>query len=172
MGLIVPEWVQRNEQQRNRLEARAESVRHNSDWKRWNSLLRDVDPRLSYIFVPMLEDPPAGVVLLRWHVVRVNEAGPDTYWPLLADDGGYREITDRDVEDWKGRDLWNPAVRHEIATRQRRRGESKERAKQTRREGRVDELASNINALNRPSVLVSDDVSWSNRPAGRRGRSK
>jgi hypothetical protein len=169
--VLVPEWVARNERARQKLEARAGSSRHSQEWKHWNSLLRDIDPRLSYVFVPMMDDPPVGVIPLRWHIVRVNESGPDSYWPLLDDNGQYREIGSNDLEDFKGRDLWNSTVRHELATLRRRKAESKARAKETKREGRVDEIKANINALTRPSVLVSD-VPWSNRSAGKRGRKR
>lgn len=171
MSLVVPEWVARNERSRQRLEALAESSKHNHEWKRWNVLLRDIDPRLSYVFMPALDQPPVGATALRWHVVRVNETGLDTYWPLLADDGGYREITDRDFEDFKGRDLWNPAVRREVEVRQRRRREASERAKDLRREQRRFELASNVRAIDSPSVSFGDGR-WSNRASGRRGRKK
>lgn len=167
--ILVPEWVARNERQRTVLEEKSESFDHNGDWKRWNSLLRDIDPRLSYVFVPVLEQLVVGVIPLRWHIVRVNESGPDCYWPLLTEDGGYREIGSNDLEDFKGRDLWNPAVRHELTTMRRRKLESKARAKVTKKEQRIDELTSNVNAIRRPSVLVSD-VPWTNRSAGKRGR--
>lgn len=168
--VLVPEWVARNEHDRQLLETRAASHHQNSDWKHWNSLLRDIDPRLSYVFVPMLDEPPVGVTPVRWHIVRVNESGPDSYWALETSDGKYREIGSADLEDFKGRDLWNSTVRHEIETLRRRRAESKERAKQTRREGRVSEIESNLNALNRPSVRFGDQK-WTATPAGKRGRS-
>jgi len=167
--VLVPDWVARNEHDRQILEAKAESHSHNSDWKRWNELLRDIDPRLSYVFVPMLEDPPPGITPLRWHVVRVNENGPDTYWPLETEDGEYREIGSTDLEDYKGRDLWNSQVRHEIATQQRRRLEAKQRAKDLRSEQRRFELGSALDALNRPSVAFGTK-GWTNTPAGKRGK--
>lgn len=156
MGIAVPEWVARNERNRQMLEQKATSHSHNSDWKHWNSLLRDIDERLSYVFVPMMDEPPAGVIPLRWHIVRVNENGPDSYWPLIADGDGYREIGSNDLEDFKGRDLWNPAVRREIESQRRKREASKARAVETKREQRVDELTSLVNAIERPSIRVKD----------------
>lgn len=171
MSVVLPEWVARNERRRQLLEANSPTHRHNEDWKVWNRLLREIDARLSYVFVPELEDPPPGVVPLRWHVVRVNEAGPDSYWPLLDEDGQFREMGSRDVEDFKGRDLWDPAVRHELATLRRRRLESKERGRETKREARRDEIALNVKALESPGVSFGDGR-WSNRPTGRRGRKR
>src|ERR1044072_2539857 len=150
--LHVPERVARNERSRRMLEEKASSHSQNSDWKRWHSLLRDIDPRPSYAFGPMLEGPPAGVTCLRWHIVRVNENGLDTYWPLTTDDGGYREIGSTDLEDFKGRDLWNEAVRREIDTNRRRREASKQRAKELRSEQRRDEL---VSAIDRKSTRLN-----------------
>lgn len=166
--VAVPDWVARNERNRQMLEAKATSHSQNSDWKQWNALLRDIDPRLSYVFVPALEDPPAEVAPLRWHIVRVNETGPDSYWPLETDDGEYREIGSNDLEDFKSRDLWNPTIRHEIATRRRRRKEAQQRAKETRAEQRRDELTSIVNAIERPSVTFNDRK-WTASQDGKRG---
>lgn len=166
-NLVLPEWVARNQRQRRIIEDQSSGV---AQTRYWNPLLREIDPRLQLVFIGNVEGEIVGVVPWRWHICRVNETGPDSYWPLTTKDGGVREMGSVDLEDFKGRDLWNPTIRHELATMRRRRQEAKTRAEALRSEQRVHEIASNLNALNRPSAVFNTDMPWTNRPAGKRGK--
>jgi hypothetical protein len=162
--VLVPEWVAANERRRAILENAKSGL---GQTRYWNPLLRDKDPRLELAFIG--DCPPvAGIVPFRWHVLRHNEAGPDSYW-ALEDDGEYREMGEDVLKFFACGDLWDPRVRDDLATQLRRKKASQERGKETKKEQRIHELTSNVNALIRPSVLVSD-VPWTNKSAGKRGR--
>ena len=169
--VIVPEWVARNERRRKVLEDRSSGI---AQTRYWNPLLKEIDFRLSLEFVGRVDGHEVGVVPYRWHLVRANEKGPDTYMALtsagLGVDGEFREMADDVLQALKAGDLWDPAVRREAEIRARRKAESQERAKETRKEARVDDLALNIRALDSPGVSMSD-TGWTWRKSGRRGRS-
>jgi hypothetical protein len=169
--IIVPEWVARNERRRQVAED------HHSGYAQtryWNPLLREIDPRLSLIFVGRVTGEEAGVVPYRWHIVRTAEGAPDTYWAITTDGigehGGFREMGSDVLETLRAGDLWNESVIYDRQTAARRVALSKERAKETRKEARVDDLAINIRALRSPGVTMSD-TGWTWRKSGRRGRS-
>lgn len=166
MGLVVPEWVARNERRRKVLEDQASGF---NQTRYWNPLLKDIDHRLELVFVGGVDGDVPGVVPFRWHILRRNEAGPDTYRAVVGRDGEFRDMGSDVLEDLRSGDLWEERVRRDIDAATRRADASRERAKDTHREARVGEVASNLNALTRPSVLVGD-VPWTNRPAGKRGR--
>lgn len=165
MGLVVPDWVARNERQRAILENAKSGL---GQTRYWNPLLQAKDPRLELAFVGDCRDVP-GIVPFRWHVLRHNEAGPDSYW-AIEDDGNYREMGEDMLHFFARTDLWDPRVRDDVQTALRHKREGKERAKALKKEQRIHELTANVNATIRPSALFSDDVRWANRSAGRRGR--
>jgi hypothetical protein len=166
-GIVLPEWVARNERRRRMLEDRSSGL---GQTRYWNPLLREIDPRLELIFIGATDEAD-GTVPMRWHLRRRNETGPDSYWALVGPDGEFREMGSDVLEDFKGRDLWDSRVRKDLDDDRRRKLTSKERGRETRKEGRVDELAVNIRALDSPGVSFSD-TAWSARPAGRRGRKR
>lgn len=171
MQVIVPEWVARNEKRRKVLEDRSSGI---AQTRYWNPLLAEIDQRLSLEFVGRVDGDEPGVVPYRWHVVRTNEAGPDTYMAITTEGlgvaGSFREMAEDVLQQLRRGDLWDPAVRREAEVRARRKAESVERAKVTRKEARVDDLALNIRAMDSPGVSFSD-TPWTWRSAGRRGRS-
>lgn len=163
--VLVPEWVARNQRQR----AILSLVRERDEQKRyWTPLLQDKDHRLELALIGNCTDVP-GIVPYRWHVLRHNEAGPDTYW-AIEDEGRYREMGEDVLRFFARTDLWDPRVRDDVQTALRHKREGKERAKALKKEQRIHELTANVNATIRPSALFSDDVRWANRSAGRRGR--
>lgn len=169
--VIVPEWVARNEKRRQVLEDRSSGF---VQTRYWNPLLKEIDFRLSLEFVGRVDGEETGVVPYRWHLVRANEKGPDTYMAIttagLGVDGEFREMADDVLQALKAGDLWDPAVRREAEVAARRRAESKERERVTRKEARIDDLAVNIRATDSPGVSMSD-TGWTWRKSGRRGRS-
>ena len=170
--VIVPEWVARNEKRRRVLEDRSSGI---AQTRYWNPLLREIDFRLSLEFVGRVDGQEVGVVPYRWHIVRANEKGPDTYMAIttggLGVDGDFREMADDVLLKLRAGDLWDPVVRREAEVVARRRAESKERAKETRKEARVDDLAINIRAMDSPGVSMAD-TGWTYKKSGRRGRSQ
>ncbi len=134
----------------------------------WNPLLKDIDHRLSLVFVRGTGGDEA-LVAHRWHIRRENEAGPDTYWPIVTEEGGFREMADDWLARLKARDLWNPAARRELEREDRLRRESEARAEESRREARVDEIAVNMKAMSDPGVSMAGR-GWTASKRGRRGR--
>lgn len=166
-GIVLPDWVARNHARRRIMEDQSSGL---SQTRYWNPILEQIDHRLELVMVGRWDDHPGGVIPYRWHILRRNEAGPDSYWPIVGPNDSFREMGSDVIEDFKGRDLWNPTVRHEVETVRRRRAASEERAKETRKEARVGEIAMNIKAMDSPGVPFND-VRWSARSAGKRGRS-
>lgn len=174
--VIVPEWVARNEHRRRVLE---ESEHIRSERRYWDPLLQALDHRLSLRKARALSDarvPLApGIIPGYWHVIRKGDGCPDTAWVITSKGlgvfpGEYREMSDDVLDVLRRGDLWNGAVKHDAQATARRVAASKERAKETRKEARVDDLAINIRALDSPGVSMSD-TGWTWRTSGRRGRS-
>lgn len=173
--VVIPGWVARNERARGQLEA-DEHIR--SERRHWDPLLQSLDHRLSLRKARSLRDarvPVApGIIPGYWHVIRKGDGCPDTAWVITSKGlgvfpGDYREMSDDVLDVLRRGDLWNGAVTHEAQTVARRVEESKERARVTRKEARVDDLAINIRALDSPGVSMSD-TGWTWKKSGQRGR--
>lgn len=123
--------------------------------KYWLPLLRDIDERLGLRKARSQAVGP-GILPGFWHVTRTSEGAMPTVWAIttngLGAEGDYREMGHDVLETLKRGDLWSAARRHEIATAARRADASKERAKETRKEARVQDLALNVKALDSPGV--------------------
>lgn len=164
--VVLPEWVARNDRRDRMLASADEHV-----VRRWNELLQEIDPQLGLAFVPENVTDAPGLVPGRWHVRRRNPMGPDTYWPVLGDDGSFREMDSGMLEQFRRGDHQNSrvvdAARRGLEAQER----SDARAVETTREQRVHELASSLNALTRPSVAFNDRK-WTAKAGGKRGRRK
>jgi len=68
--------------------------------------LKQLDPYLEVGFVG--EGAPAypGILPGRWHVIRRNPDGLDTFLPIAGPDGEYREPSFQMIDEMKRRDLW------------------------------------------------------------------
>lgn len=152
MTVVLPEWVARNESRRRELEAKEH---RSSETRYWDPLLQALDPRLSLRKAHETAAGP-GIHPGFWHIIRANEKGPGTAWVIssngLGEPGEYREMSDDILDILRRGDLWNRIVREEAATMARRHEASLERAKETRRESRVQDLALNIKAMDSPGV--------------------
>lgn len=66
-----------------------------------------LDDRLDLVFISDRADPEYGVVPGRWHVVRKNPPpAPDSYMPIVTENGGYREPDSGVLTELQRRDLW------------------------------------------------------------------
>lgn len=171
LGVLVPDRVAHN-----MIRERAVD-RQMALWDTYDRLAKDLDHRLSLVWVRDDVDPDSiygGMVPGRWHWHRDNsESGvPDTYEPLLAEDGGFREPGSGDIERLRSSDLWNPDVARRYRTARARAQEEKDRESARKREGRRGEGRLALKALESPGVLFSRDVRFSHRTAGRRGRAR
>lgn len=165
MSLILPDWVARNVQ-REQMLASADPAQT----RYWNRRLKHElhDEGLSLAFAGEGACGP-GIVPGRWHIKRRHPGVADTYWAVQTPDGGFREMSDAVLQQFRAGDLWNTQVRADRDRFIARAERSAERAKVTAKEQRVDDIKDNLNALERPSVSFSD-TPWTNRPSGRRGR--
>jgi len=140
----------------------------------WNRRLAEAKPGLALAWAGENARGP-GIIPNRWHVRwrdPVDKGAPDTYFAVttggIGEPGEFREMGSDVVEAFRAFDLWDSRVRRDRERRERLVREANERAKALAKEQRVYEIAANVNALDRPSVLVSDDVRWTNRAGARR----
>jgi hypothetical protein len=164
MTVLVPGWVARNLRVEQMLSSASDS-----NIAYWNRRLQEIDPALALAFAGENACGP-GLVPGRWHVRRRNPMGPDTYWPIQTPDGEFREMDSGVLAEFVAADLWNTQVLRDREKSVMRAARSAERDKDNHKEGRVGELALAIKAQTNPSTLISRDVRWSSRPAGKRGR--
>ena len=166
-GIILPEWVAQNERKRRALEDASSGL---AQTRYWNPLLREIDPCLQLVWVGRSE-PEDGVVPYRWHLLRTSEQGLQTYLAIttvgLGIPGEFREMGSDVLDSLRGGDLWNAQVRRARNEAQRRRELSEERARENRKEARIDDLAQNIKAQVNPGVSFSD-TSWAYRAGARK----
>lgn len=155
-SLIVPEWVQRNERRR---QVAGDPSSGFAQTRYWNPLLREIDARLSLVWVGRVDGEEIGVVPYRWHLVRSSEGAPDTFWAIttegLGQAGGFREMASDVLDTLRAGDLWSDSVLYDRRAATRRLEASKERAKETRKEARVQDLALNVKALDSPGVSLA-----------------
>lgn len=155
--LVLPDWVARNERRRQVLGVDEKSGFAQTRY--WNPLLREIDTRLSLVWVGRVDGEEVGVVAYRWHIVRKADDAPDTFWAITTEGlghlGGFREMGSDVLETLRTGDLWNESVVYDRRAAERRLQASKERAKETRREARVGDLALNIKALDNPGVSLA-----------------
>lgn len=169
--VILPEFVARR--------MRYEQMMSTADRgyiSHWNRRLAEIKPGLALARAGENGRGP-GIVPGCWHIRwrdPEDKGAPDSYFAITTNGigvpGGYREMAS-DVLEWCRRsDMWDRRVKYDKERRSRLNAEAEERAKATAKEQRVYEIASNINALERPSALFSEDVRWAAKPAGNRGR--
>jgi hypothetical protein len=153
--LILPENVVHEDRLQRAMEE-ADSII--AETRYWGPLLHDIDLRLN-IRKARAQAAGPGVIPGFWHVTRTSEGAAPTAWAIttngLGVPGDYREMGHDVLETLRRGDLWSASRLHEAATMARRRETSKERAKETRREARVQDLALNVKALDSPGVSLA-----------------
>ena len=148
MSVVVPGWVVARERE-------AMVDRQIGLAKYFNQQLEAIDDRMELVWVKENADGP-GLVPGRWHVKRRNDPpAPDTYIPICAPGGEYREPGEDVLDELRRRDLRNDTTRREIMSRSERREQSRQRDKEREREARQADIAQNIKAIESPSVLFT-----------------
>lgn len=167
--VILPESVERRHRYERMLE-----VTDRGYLKYWNERLAEVKPGLSLVFARDTASMP-GLVPGCWHVRwrdPYDKGAPDTYLAITTDGigvhGGYREMGSDVIEWFRRADLWNRSVVADRERKKRLADEAMEREKARQKEGRVDEIATNIRALDRTSAVFNTDLSWTNRAGARK----
>ena len=154
-GLLLPDHAAQNYRRELQVEAQLEHA------KGFNKLLRQIDRRLSLVWVNENADAP-GLVPGRWHVRRENDGAPDSYMAILGEGGSYREPDSSILRELQKRDLWRAGGMRDLE----RRGDAALVARQKRaaeaREEKKTEFKERYKALDSPGVLFSD-VRWSAR---------
>jgi hypothetical protein len=138
-------------------------------WNKEKSPLRKLDPFLRVGRAKEKADG-LGVIPGFYHLLRINPSAPIWVMPLHDGNGGFVEPSDAMLDMLRRADMQNEQVMRDEDKRQEREAKSVERAEALAKEQRVDHMMDNWRALDRPKVLFSDDVKWSNKPAGKRGR--
>lgn len=168
-ALWIPPTADKKADRRNQFAAQLDGFRQGMknvlDY--WTDLLKQKDPHLEMVFFPPTAKAP-GVVPGRFHIMRHNPGAPPSLFPILADDGGFREPTSRDVTRLDEMDLQNPRVRHARERAERELEAAKEREKQREEEERWAHLKDAYNARFRTSVSMNKSIPWSQNVAGRR----
>lgn len=167
-SVALPPWVAANLRRDRLVEETLEAIPY------WNRLLRDLDERLSLVWVndrlTRVEARRIAPEMVpgRWHVRRRNDGAKDSYMPVTTPDGGYRPMGNDILDELRSKDLWRGDVAARYHGARYREERQTEADRQRRRDERVDGMATAIKAVDSPGVLFSD-VSWRSRSAGRKG---
>lgn len=137
MPIAVPEWVLTREFDAER-EQVVDSQFALADF--WTEELKRIDPHLSVVWTKP-SAAAAGLEPERWHIRRENPETLDSYFPLVGDNGEYREPGQWMLHELEAGDLWNPRVHRDREDARRRLREVKRRAKARETEQRRDEMA-------------------------------
>lgn len=105
----------------------------------WTAELKRIDPSLSVEWVPeqAVEFDNPG----RWHVRKQIPGDFDEWWPLLGENGAYREPGSWLLEALTASDMWNPRVHRDKQEARERHRQAKVRAREREAEQRQDEMA-------------------------------
>lgn len=116
-----------------------QSVRDIAEAARLTEELRRIDPGLSLHWVPEdateFDDPG------RWHVKKEVPGDFDEWWPLLGEDGAYKEPGAWIFDALSANDMWNPRVHRSKQEAREKHRQAKQRAKAREAEQRQDEMA-------------------------------
>jgi len=117
--------------------------------------LKELDPLFEVDFVdPAAANNPnqekaLGIVPGRWHIIRTNPEGVNTWFPICGPNKAYRDPELSIVEEMKKADLWRPGALQELRDSQMKELEAKERQRELEHEQRSDEVALAYSAAKR-----------------------
>lgn len=144
-GLILPRSTIAD-LERAEMEKQAEF--HTELAEHWTKELRRIDPYLEIVWVGERVDHP-DLYPARWHVFRNNPEGPPSAWPLIGDEGEYREPGAWVLDEMRAADMYNDRVHRDKADARRRLQEAKNRQKKLEAEQRKDEATLAVRAARR-----------------------
>lgn len=105
----------------------------------FDKALKKIDYRSELVWVPDNAPEDGSMIPGRWHIRRKNDPpAPHSYIPITRDDGGYREPASGDLVRLQQRDLWKE--RDPVPVKEEPKDDD---------EGRIDELATDIRAIDR-----------------------
>lgn len=162
-GLLLPDHAAMNYRRELQVEEQIETA------KRFNVLLKQIDWRLSLVWVSESADAP-GLVPGRWHVRRKNDGAPDSYMPILAEGGGYREPDSSILYELQRRDLWKKDGMRRLEELGDAELKKREKHLAERREEYRDELEGRLKAYLNPGVSMSEG--WTYRAKAGKDRRK
>lgn len=116
--------------------------------QRWNRELQKLDRYLSLVFISDQANEP-GLVPGRWHIRRKPPTGVAWYWPIVREDGGYREMTSSDLDALRASDLQNSMVIRDRKKFDEKVKEAKRRARKLEREQLQDNFVEDLRAAQR-----------------------
>lgn len=145
MSLWLPQSVVADELNAARERFAEEQIAHAQYWTRE---LQKLDRYLSLVFISDQADEP-GLVPGRWHIRRKPPTGLAWYWPIVREDGGYREMHSGDLDALKQSDLQNSMVLRDRKAFKRKVELAQRRAKDREREQRMDQFREDFRAAKR-----------------------
>lgn len=181
-GLLLPPKVQaeidkeKYKAERERRRALAERLLDFDDpvSREWQPTLTLIDPHLrlgrarGQAYEPGMNVRPGF-----YHWYRDNPTAAPTIEPITGPDGeSFAEPDSRLLEQLRGNDLHHPAVWRAHIQKRADTEAAREKQLEEEKQRRITGTLERYKAGNNASVLVSDDVAWSQNVAGRKGRKK
>lgn len=122
---------------------------HIAEGARLERELKQFDPYLEVGFIGERAPAYPGVMPGRWHVIRRNPDGFDTFLPIAGPDGEYMVPSYQMVEELRRRDLHRPGAIEERMKATRDEWERREKSRELFREQARDEAAETYRAAKR-----------------------
>ncbi len=118
--------------------------------------LKELDHRVEVDFIdpetaklPPSERAP-GVIPARWHIiVRTGPGFDDQFFPILGENGSYRDPELAIVEEMKERDMWKPGIFDRIMKKEEEAAAARTRQMLNESEARVEQVAAAYAAAKR-----------------------
>jgi hypothetical protein len=109
--------------------------------EKWTEELKRIDPHLTIVWIG--ENSEVGDLDLvpgRWHIKKKVPGGDDEYFPLVGEQGEYREPGGWMLDMLNANDMWNPRAHRDRKEAKRKLREAKVRARALEKEQRQDEM--------------------------------
>ncbi len=160
MGLWLPQSeVARAQDERRRYIAGLVQQRElHGQIAEWNRIVKEIDPALEVIKAPENATHPS-LKPGYWHVIRHGGSeAPPAIIPHEGPDGEYRDLDSSLLERLRKGDMWSARSMKAMTDRNKKAQRAAERARETERERRVDEVFDRYKAKFNPGVLIKNGI--------------
>ena len=154
MSIFLPEEIQTKLQIQSMIEEKNRMHERHGFLKYFNSQLKQIDPLLE--LVKATENANPGYLIPGcWHIRRNNETTVPTYYPIVDEDGNYKDPDMGDLERLRQMDMQREGAFDEMIERKKREGRARIEAM---REEFRQEFADTYRTMNTPSILVRKKI--------------